>query len=367
LLRYWRLYLAIYDGTVCLAIVDNVYNMTTAIKQPDLTEWQKVPEYIRAILPAGIALRAAHNKAASATGILGIASVGWRPCDKIISVHTDKPISKRVKTAYANTLHADCLVIFTQTPPEPTETVLIKKATFTHTVGDGWAGANKLLGGPTPLSNAIVSGLILSGLGYGTGALAEQLFPERFLERGQLRKPLALAGGLLGLGYGSINANTIRQYRPGTSYLGSWVTSNNAPITVPEKSANMFGQPEPQSYNNLYAPQIPVDAFNRAVWSDASKGYSQAGIVPHTSPAIAAATTGLMTGIATQARSPIISPATVINTIASAGVGLATASIAGRTLGALAGLTPAAQEKIQDTGLWAGMLHAVVPPLFGMR
>lgn len=341
--------------------------MSTQPRQLELADWQQVPDYIRAILPAGLALRAAHNKVASDVGILGIASVSWRPSDKIIAVHTDAPVSQRVKTAYANMLHADCLVVFTQTPPSPTDSILIKKATFTHTLGNGWAGANKLLGGPTPLSNAIVSGLILSGLGYGAGTLAEQLFPERFVERGQLRKPLAIAGGLLGLGYGAINANTIRQYRPDTSYLGSWVTSNNAPITANEKAANMFGQPEPSSYNNLYAPQIPVDAFNKAIWSDASKGYSQAGIVPHTSPAVAAAATGLMTGIATQARSPIISPATVINSIASAGVGLATASIAGRTLGALAGLTPAAQEKIQDTGLWAGMLHAVVPPLFGMR
>jgi hypothetical protein len=72
-----------------------------------------------------------------------------------------------------------------------------------------------------------------------------------------------------------------------------------------------------------------------------------------------------MSGIAARSRSSIISPSTVINSLASAGVGLATANIAGRTIGALAGLTPGAQEKIQDAGLWAGMLHTVIPPLFG--
>jgi hypothetical protein len=74
-----------------------------------------------------------------------------------------------------------------------------------------------------------------------------------------------------------------------------------------------------------------------------------------------------MSGIASQARSPIISPATVINGLASAGVGMVTANIAGRTLGALAGLSQPAQEKIQDIGLWGGMLHTVIPPLFGQR
>jgi hypothetical protein len=34
-------------------------------------------------------------------------------------------------------------------------------------------------------------------------------------------------------------------------------------------------------------------------------------------------------------------------------------------LSALAGLTPAGQEKLQDMGLWGGMMHAIVPSMFG--
>jgi hypothetical protein len=49
------------------------------------------------------------------------------------------------------------------------------------------------------------------------------------------------------------------------------------------------------------------------------------------------------------------------------GDGLTTTNLAGRTLGALAGLTPAAQEKVQDLGLWGGMLNTVIPPIFGSR
>jgi hypothetical protein len=64
-------------------------------------------------------------------------------------------------------------------------------------------------------------------------------------------------------------------------------------------------------------------------------------------------------------QSPIIRPIDVIHGIASAGVGLATATLAGKALSAMAGLTPAGQAKLQDLGLWGGMMHAVVPSLFG--
>jgi hypothetical protein len=85
----------------------------------------------------------------------------------------------------------------------------------------------------------------------------------------------------------------------------------------------------------------------------------------YTPPQFAAATTGLMTGISTNMQSPIIRPIDVINGIASAGVGLATAHVAGRALSALAGLTPEGQNKLQEMGLWGGMMHAMVPSLFG--
>jgi uncharacterized membrane protein YjfL (UPF0719 family) len=294
---------------------------------------------------------------------LSIASVYWAPAQKELYVQTPEKISDRIKTAYTNDLKAPVKVIFTQKPLNAASVIQIKQASLAQNMGAGWRGANKALGGPTPLSNAIVSGLLLGGAGYGAGTLIEQLLPERFVSPGGVRKPLGIIGALTGLGHGALNASTINKYRPDIGYWKSWISSNDTPMQPPEKQG-MFGDNN-RGNNGLRAPVIPVDAFNRAVWADASRGYNQAGIVPHTNPAVAAATTGIVTGAAMQARSPIISPANVINSIASAGVGLATANLAGRTLGALAGLTPAAQEKIQDTGLWAGMLHAVIPPIFG--
>jgi len=117
---------------------------------------------------------------------------------------------------------------------------------------------------------------------------------------------------------------------------------------------------------SLNTPFIPVQQFNQAVWRDTQKGMSN-GFATHTPPAYAAATTGFMTGLSAGSRSSIISPMNIIHGIASAGVGLATANIAGRTLSALAGLTPAGQNTLQDMGLWGGMMHAIVPPMMGFR
>lgn len=334
-----------------------------------ISDWQQVPERVQTLFPAAHALQLKHNKVASDVGLLAVASLAWDPDNARIFVHTPAPISNRVKTAYANELNPGCVIVFTTTEPDSAKTIAVKRASFADRLGDTWQIANKAFLGPTPLSNAIVSGLALGGIGYGVGTLAEQIFPDRYVGRGSLRNPLAIAGLLAGAGIGSANAGeTYRQLKklnPDHGYWRSWITDNNT--YIPPIHAEKSGSFDDGTFTNLRAPTIPVDAFNRAVWADASKGYDQTGIVEHTSPPVAAATTGIMRGLAVQARSPIISPATVITGLASAGVGLATANIAGRTLGALAGLSPGAQEKIQDVGLWAGMLHAVIPPLFGAR
>jgi hypothetical protein len=331
--------------------------MPATSQQFSIADWEKVPGRVNALLPVAVALRTAHGKAAAALGLLPVVSLSWEPESRLITLHTQKPASEFLKRAYAEKLAAGAVTFTTEAPAG--SAVLIKTATWFPQVGEAWRAANNAIGGPTPLSNAIVSGLALGGLGYGVGTVAEQVLPERILAPGKLRQTLATLGLLGGAGIGGIAAQgSAKAHDKG--FWQSWLTNNNTPI--PQKTANFGG-----GYTNLQAPTIKVDAFNRAVWADASRGYDQTGIIGHTTAPVAAATTGIMSGIATRAQSSIISPATVINTLASAGVGLATASIAGRTIGALAGLTPQAQEKIQDIGLWGGVLHTIIPPLFNNR
>ena len=84
----------------------------------------------------------------------------------------------------------------------------------------------------------------------------------------------------------------------------------------------------------------------------------------HTPPQVAAATTAITSGVAQQLGSSLISVDSLVRGVAGAAGGLAAATLAGKAIGALAGLTPQAQDKLQDAGIFAGILTAVIPPLF---
>lgn len=339
----------------------------------DINAWAIVPDRVSQLLPAAAKVRAQHEKAACVSHLLPISCATWLPEVNILTLWTKEPLSEKQARDYRK--HLDGLVFahrtFEQGPPDWQEELLIKKGNKALIPGldKVWQYGNSALGGPNPMSNGIVASLLLGGLGYGGGALAEHLFPERYLERGKLRKTLGVTGALTGLGIGALNANANARAMDTTFLKGLFTDNRTIPPFVHEvpgeKRSFDFG-PDPLASNDtgLYAPSVPVPQFNRAAWNDVQKGMMNPYGM-HSSPQMAAAATGLMSGISTGMRSPIIRPVDVISGIASAGVGLATATVAGKALSALAGLTPDAQNKLQDMGLWAGMLHAIVPPMFG--
>lgn len=339
----------------------------------DINDWKRVPERVSALLPLAAQVKAAHITAAEAAGLLAVSAAIWRPETNSVSVLVASPLSEKAAEAYtkkfaysAQTLDFKPMAAHT---PNHAADVPVSRGSLIPGTGAVWNTANSMLGGPNPLTNGIVASLLLGGLGYGAGTLAENLFPERYIERGHLRRTLGMLGALGGAGIGAGNAYAnARAMGPGTSWLQGLVISNKTipPYAQEKQSFDFTPDPNFPSSSGLFAPKVPVPKFNDMVWHDVAKGMQNPyGI--HTDPQIGAATTGLMSGIASQARSPIISPATVINGIASAGVGLATANLAGRALSALAGLTPEAQDKLQDMGLYGGMLHAIVPSIFGLR
>lgn len=322
-------------------------------------EWESVPDRVAALLPQAVEVRCAYEKLAAETGDLAGTSATWDVDNDILVLY--RPAARPMKSA------ACCEVrnIATATPDWNKE-ILIKTAAIPG-VAPVFDFANKALGGATPLSNGIVSGLMLGGLGYGTGALVENLFPERYIQRGKLRRNLGLAGAAMGAGLAANNAYATSK-KMNQGFWRSMVTPNSTLVPIlpgDEKvgfemsDSGAFGGPLP----SLYAPTVSVPQFNNAAWRDAQMGM-YTGSNMYTPPAYAAAATGLMSGLSTAQRSPIIRPVDVIRGIASAGVGLATASIAGRALSAMAGLTPMGQQKLQDMGLWGGMMHAIVPAMF---
>jgi hypothetical protein len=328
----------------------------------DYSVWANVPNVVAALVENGLKLRATYEKIAAVNGDLLGSALAWHVGDDMLHVY-------RLKKGNAVAL-SDRIRYFDARERQPNldEEMILKQAAipglshvsgFLHSIPTGK---------PTPLSHAIASSVMLGGLGYGTGALLENLFPETYLQRGKLRRNLALAGALGGIGLGAGSAYaTSKKLRQG--FWPSVITPNDTPVQeypgAPEKQGvfqvNISGiglGPTPQ----LYSPSVSVPQFNNTTWNDA-RNYMMTGNPAYTPPHYAAMATGIMSGASAAQNSSIIRPVDVIRTIASAGVGLATANVAGRALSAMAGLTPAGQEKLQDLGLWGGMLHSVISPL----
>lgn len=292
-------------------------------------------------------------------------------------------------------------------------------------------GLGRFTGGPSPLTNALAGALLTGGLGYGTGWLLERLFPERFVDRGRLSRTLggigAAAGAVPGMWQWHAN-NRAQPHKPQWSSL--WQPNANTELNPQFQDAmrhwnqstdrSAFGEKEvaaaeldklasalalpdphplftrsaealckmafgrddvPGGMGGVGLRPVPLDAFGAAIWNDVRAGMT-ASKNPygskspwgdntqnmHTPPAVGAATAGLVAGLRDMyGGQSVLSPRHFVNGLATAGVDVATAHLVGGTLGALGGLTPVAQKKIQDVGLWGGLLRGTVGSLLGMQ
>jgi hypothetical protein len=333
-------------------------------------EWTAVPGSVREQLPIVAAVvKAARQSLSDCRAASPEATVLYDTTEKRAYLYgTDSHISRFTGLPWLAAL-----------PEDPSRFVCVKLAGI---IGNAFTAANQAIGGPNALTNSIVGSLAGGTAGYLGGMAAEQLFPERYLEHGKLRRTLGLAGAGLGavppmwLAYAKYrNAQAAGNPSPVTSAL-------TAPIPLATvKAGGLVDGVGDYRYAGFdtggYIRPVPVDAFNRTVWNDVRQGsaaknpfgtrspWGEASDTMHTPPEIAAATTGLMSGIsAMHGGAGLLHPSTIIKGLASAGAGLAAANIAGKTLSVLGGLTPSAQQQLQRTGVWAGVLSAVIPPLF---
>lgn len=370
----------------------------------------------------------------------GYGHVYWNPENKTVWAVLSDGDTDQVHQKWHNALKAISGVNNVRTeseygPYNDPDWIRIKRASALSWLGKPYEWAGKLTGGPSPMSNALVSGLLGAGLGYGGGMLAEHLLPERFVRRGRLRKTLATLGGLGGaalhIPQGMANAGINREATGKSHWLRSFMRGDNAQQMAPHEldfQRHYYNQPQPTYYQNQFqnTPQlqtakialqkfpvssrlkkaneefikqafqpsglfgspgvplrpVPVDSFNQVIWNDVHNGrnssqsnpygtrspYSDNTDVPHTPPAHAAAATGLVSGVQQMyGGSPLLSPKHFIRGLAAAGVDAATAHVAGGVLGALGGLTPAAQKQLQDIGVWSGMIRGVTGSVLGLR
>ena len=282
--------------------------------------------------------------------------------------------SRGINTAY-----------ITERLPDNKNWIFIKKALatweVTHPIAQTMALApaawNKPLGGfgTSPLFSMLTSGVLGGGLGYLGGTLAEQLVPEEYMEPGKLRKTTALMGALAGAA-GPAYLGTIGHRNwtdPNRSPWNSWIEPNvlsgiqktamamalNKLVALnPDKEADVYVKAAffPGSASGMMGlQQIPVDAFNRVILND-----------PFMSNGMQMATIGLTTAADQSGGKPgLISPFDIARIGIGMGAGLSEAYLGGKVLGALAGLTPMAQKTLQQTGMFAGAIKAIIPGIFG--
>ncbi len=230
---------------------------------------------------------------------------------------------------------------------------------------------NKYIGGPTPIASAVASGLLGAGLGYGAGWLGEQFLPEKYFEKGRLRRTGAILGGLTGTlpaawsymdnlrqGHGPLDAMT--HYNVKQSRFTDLCERMVKVVGVDNLDLDHKWIKYANEASGDFFPNIPVDQFGNVIWNDLR---GQGGYTP---APVAAATTGILQAASmSQGGASFVSPMDIARIGMGMGSGYMSGLMVGKTLGALAGLRPEAQQSLQQAGVWAGLLANVVPMAFG--
>lgn len=360
----------------------------------ELALWESVPGEVKRLYKLAAPITSRIKAIAQALPAnKGYGDVFWHPKDRELYAmigHADEARQNR----WYNSLKAITGVSRVQLgkdelPPNHRDWVRVKRAAPLGIVGKAQDFMGQLTGGPSPMTNALTGALLTGGLGYGAGTLLEHLFPERYVERGRLRKTLGVAGAAAGtlphLWQASANARDADAAGQPLGIKALWTPNDRAPhpdlATPAFKAASAQLKRAFEDFGGgLGLQAVPMDAFNQAIWNDVRRGQA-ASQNPygskdpwgsnsqnmHTPRQLGAATAGIVSGIQEMSgNQPVLSPRHFINGLATAGVDMATARVVGGVLGALGGLTPEAQNKIQEVGLWGGLLRGTVGSMLGL-
>ncbi len=202
---------------------------------------------------------------------------------------------------------------------------------------------------PMPLTSMLAGGMLGAGVGYGTGWLGEKLLPRSWT-RGRLKKTLGVLGGMAGTVPGALWA-----YGSG-SLLNKAAEDEDDGLSDEIKEALWDGT------GSVAGPLINVNAFNQVLWSDPRV----AGFVPLP---VRAAASGLLLGAShlagNEEGSNLVSPMDVGRIAVGMGSGYMSGALVGKALGLLTGLPQQQQDLLKNTGMYAGIVNAMVPKLFG--
>lgn len=252
------------------------------------------------------------------------------------------------------------------------------------TIGDistplsgGFHLLQKALGGPNSLTTTLV-GAGLGGLGgYSLGYAADELIPRglRAILPNKYKNTIGRTKwapilAALGAGVGALPGihNSITAINNGRSILSNYPWDTNLDYSTLKKTS------ADNATGSIFTPSIPVDAFNKAIWSNTqpnsfgTKNQFGDNSQSLTAPIVAASMSGLVSAAGAAKDSTHVSPwdiAQVAAHVAAGGLGGAVKGLlVGKALGALAGLTPDVQEYVKQTGLWTGVLTSLAHEIF---
>lgn len=233
---------------------------------------------------------------------------------------------------------------------------------------------------PGPLASMLVGGMAGAGLGYGAGYLAEKLFPNSWDKR-KVRRNLMLAGGLLGAAPGAtFGVYNVLNKLPfnSTKHMNAGYTYPKRPVPQPRRLdvsqwTDKLQQIMPEikeSYDKAAlldgtglfgGPMIDVNELNQVIWKDPR-------VARPLSPVQQAAMTGLVSGAANlpgKTDTRFVTPMDIGRVTAGMGTGYLSGSLVGKALGIMLGMPAQTQDKMKQTGMWAGAIANMLPIAFG--
>ena len=224
---------------------------------------------------------------------------------------------------------------------------------------------------PSPASAMLASGLLGAGAGYGIGALGEHFLPDDW-DKQKMKRNMALLGALAGAAPGALWGGV--NIANGKGLLSHWPLESQLPDAetqaLPFDKQSYFGYDGDENdtpsmlspFQGVRQPEINVHEFNQTIWHDPV-------VSVQLTPQVQALATGLITGASHLAGegtpATLISPWDVAKMTAGMGTGYASGALVGKALGALMGMPADTQEKLKQTGMWAGAVANFIPLAFG--
>lgn len=210
--------------------------------------------------------------------------------------------------------------------------------------------SGKLFGLPihaSPLNSVLASGILGAGLGYGLGWLGSKFLPDDWD-----KERMPTTGAMLGAGLGM------------TPGLLAGLTNLAGGKSFNDPGLLNSGLAKTSSYRGFSSSglqPIPVQEFNNVIWNDPRVAYR----LPQQTQVAAS---GLVNSAAhLSGGSPgvnWVTPKDIGILTAGMGSGYLSGMIVGKALGTLMGMPEKTQNKLKQTGTWAGVVANLVPLAF---